>query len=530
MTTEMSARAAQGGDDVAPEHSGENRRSGESRGDHRALHRQARDEQRMVLSAAAVCGVQFRVNTIAAALERDAAGWRHLRRARARAAMACGPHAEESSEAAEPSYSFRHALFRQVQYERTAASIRASFTGKWRRARTGARRRRAGRRRPSSRCISSELASAMAAVRYYAEAADAALAHFSPDECMRIIERVPLLGQAPRHRNATRWKSHRNASRSRRYPGAGAGGEARASLQRAYSLLDEAPQHPMCGAPATRIRVDALPARGISEALAVADRAEALGSSHQRSSAPSTACTVHGEFDQLQGRSRPPGHGWSAGCAAERLDVGPGECCGSAGRAARFACQSLCFISVRSSRRARAAARPCPRSRSGMAHGAACRDLVRRAVRGAARQRRARGRSCGRNASARRGIRARSRPNGLSVVSRLGGRPNGTAARWATADPRGIRRKCPARDAGGRKRGAWICGGSARAGRRLGRAPNATRGSAAIRGHARRARVSAAALPYAGRDRSGAWRPRAAEPRFDARSPRPGRRRRRGSS
>ena len=47
--------------------------SGEPGGDHRALHRQAGDEQRALLSAAAVCGVQFRVSTIADALERDAA-------------------------------------------------------------------------------------------------------------------------------------------------------------------------------------------------------------------------------------------------------------------------------------------------------------------------------------------------------------------------------------------------------------------------------------------------------------------------
>ena len=43
VMSEMSARAAQGGGRVAPAQAGENRRSRESGGDHRALHRQARE-------------------------------------------------------------------------------------------------------------------------------------------------------------------------------------------------------------------------------------------------------------------------------------------------------------------------------------------------------------------------------------------------------------------------------------------------------------------------------------------------------
>jgi hypothetical protein len=74
---------------------------------------------------------------------------------------------------------------------------------------------------------------AMAAVRYYAEAADAALGHFSPEECMRIVERaLPLLDQAPDgpERNALEitlrtlhglagvrvaWRGHRSKERTK---------------------------------------------------------------------------------------------------------------------------------------------------------------------------------------------------------------------------------------------------------------------------------------------------------------------------
>jgi ATP/maltotriose-dependent transcriptional regulator MalT len=63
-----------------------------------------------------------------------------------------------------------------------------------------------------------------------------------------------------------------------------------------------------------------------AEALAVADRAEALGSTTNDAVLFSTACTVHGDVDQLQGRPR-AARAWleRALALAERLDEGPGE-------------------------------------------------------------------------------------------------------------------------------------------------------------------------------------------------------------
>jgi hypothetical protein len=62
------------------------------------------------------------------------------------------------------------------------------------------------------------------------------------------------------------------------------------------------------------------------EALAVADRAEALGSAANAPVLLSTACTVHGQVDQLQGRWGAARTWLERGLAlVEGLSVGPGE-------------------------------------------------------------------------------------------------------------------------------------------------------------------------------------------------------------
>ena len=329
IMSEMSARAAQGGGRVAPEQVAKIAVPENLAAIIEHYIAKLENEQRTVLSAAAVCGVQFRVNTIAAALERDAAWVGDICDELAREQLwLVAPRAEEGSDAAESPYSFRHALFRQVLYERTAPSARAQLHRK-----IGAALER--ERAAGVPVTAAELAmhferagEAMAAVRYYAEAAEAALAHFSPEECMRIVERAsPLLEQAPDgpERNAlqiTIGTLHGLAATRV----LGAGSEAKSALQRAYSLLDEAPQHPMRGRLLHGFGWMLCLRAEYAEALAVADRAEALGSTTNDPVLLSTACTVHGEVDQLQGRSRAARTWLERGLAlAERLDVGPGE-------------------------------------------------------------------------------------------------------------------------------------------------------------------------------------------------------------
>jgi DNA-binding winged helix-turn-helix (wHTH) protein len=92
-------------------------------------------EQRMLLSAAAVCGVEFRVSMISHALERDGAWVGQACEELARQQLWLrAPHRYEESDAPEQPYSFRHALFRQVLYERTAPLARAQLQRKVRAA------------------------------------------------------------------------------------------------------------------------------------------------------------------------------------------------------------------------------------------------------------------------------------------------------------------------------------------------------------------------------------------------------------
>ena len=88
-------------------------------------------DQRLVLSAAAVCGIEFSINTISGALERDAVWVGQICDELAREQLwLVATRAEGGGNAAELPYSFRHALFRQVLYERTNPSVDRSSTAK----------------------------------------------------------------------------------------------------------------------------------------------------------------------------------------------------------------------------------------------------------------------------------------------------------------------------------------------------------------------------------------------------------------
>jgi DNA-binding winged helix-turn-helix (wHTH) protein len=85
-------------------------------------------DQRLVLSAAAVCGIEFSIDTISGALERDAVWVGETCEELAREQLwLVAPRGDDGSNAEVLPYSFRHALFRQVLYERTPPSARAQL-------------------------------------------------------------------------------------------------------------------------------------------------------------------------------------------------------------------------------------------------------------------------------------------------------------------------------------------------------------------------------------------------------------------
>ena len=263
------------------------------------------DERRSLLSAAAVCGVDFRSDTLARVLERDAT----------RATEACdqlvreqrwltAPGARRVGDLREKPYSFRHALFREVLYERTAPSTRAVLHRK-----VGAALEE--ERAAGLTVTAAELAmhfergrAPMAALRYYAEGAETALRHLSPAECMSLTEHaLTLLDHTPACVERTSLEISLATLRGvSAFHVLGAGDEAKIALQRACSLLADDPAHPMRGLPLHGLGF-LLTVRGeFAGALATADRAEALASQTADPFLPLAAGTVRGHVYMHAGR------------------------------------------------------------------------------------------------------------------------------------------------------------------------------------------------------------------------------------
>ncbi len=283
-------------------------------------------ESRAMLAAAAVCGVQFRIETLALALERDVASvaldCEELVRGQVWLSTARPGGGE--AEAAELPYAFRHALFRQVLYDRTAPSARTQLH-----CQVGAAlelERSAG-----VPVAAAELAmhfdrarQPMTALRYYVEAAEAALLHFSPASCMSLAERASgLLQQAPQgfERNSLEITLATLQGLSA-FHSLGVGREAKNAFERAYALLQHVPGHAMRGRLLHAFGY-VLSLRGEhAQALAVAERAEALSSAQNDPVLMLAACLVHGETRHIQGQSHAARSWFERGLAiTEALDI-----------------------------------------------------------------------------------------------------------------------------------------------------------------------------------------------------------------
>ena len=192
-------------------------------------------------------------------------------------------------------------------YERTAPSARAQLHRK-----VGAALER--ERAAGVPVLVSELAmhfergrEPMIAMRYYAEAAEAALLHLSPAECESLTERaLSLLPQAPE--GAERTSLEFALATLRGVAAAHLHGissdEAKDAFQHAYALLGDLPRHPMRALLLHGFGFGLCLRAEYAEALAVAERAEALASSTNDSVLLLSVCTVRGDVHMLQGRPR----------------------------------------------------------------------------------------------------------------------------------------------------------------------------------------------------------------------------------
>ena len=265
------------------------------------------NERRSLLAAAAVCGIEFRADTLARVLERDAV----------EVAEACdgllreqlwlsAPRGADDADAHAERYSFRHALFRQVLYDRTGLSARVDLH---RKVGTVLERERAEGRTVSAAQLATHFdlgRSPMEAVGYYAEAAEAALMQLGPGECMSLTERgLSLVSRVPAD---TRRTSLEIALATLRGVAAfhmlGTGDEARKAFMRARALLADDPRHPMRGlllhgvGQLLNLRAE------YAEALATADLADALAAESGDPLLELASSTARGQAYMMQGRPR----------------------------------------------------------------------------------------------------------------------------------------------------------------------------------------------------------------------------------
>ncbi|WP_279577315.1 AAA family ATPase [Pseudomonas sp. LA21] len=286
-------------------------------------------EQRVLLTTAAVCGVEFRLETVSEVIGRDLAEvanaceqmvLAHLWLAHSR--VSDGEYGSESH------YAFRHALFRRMVYERTPHPVRARLH-----LQVGValeRERCAGVPVPAAELAMhfDRARQPLAALRYYAEAMEAALLHFSPASALGLSRRVALqLERAPagaeRDALAISLATLEGVAAFQMF---GLDGQAGEAFERAYGLLEKLPGHPMSGRLLHGYGY-LLSLRGeYARALAVAQRAEALSALANDPQLMLAACIVHSEVLHLQGRTQ-PARDWleRALAIAESLDIGAGE-------------------------------------------------------------------------------------------------------------------------------------------------------------------------------------------------------------
>ncbi len=286
-------------------------------------------QQRSLLAAAAVCGAEFRVETLSLALGHDLVRVSEVCEALVREQVWLRPaRVAGDDEMEDLPYAFRHALFRQVLYSRTPRSLRIQLHGQ-----VGVALE--GERLAGTPVAAAELAmhferarQPMIALHYFAEAAQAALLHFSPALCIGLAERalalLPQAGQGT-ERDALEITlcTLQGVSALQTL---GVGDATKTAFERAYALLVQTPGHPLRGRLLHGFGF-VLGLRGdYAQALAVAQSAEALSCEVNDPQLMLAACNVQAEVHHLQGHTQVTRAWLERGLGiAEALDIGTNE-------------------------------------------------------------------------------------------------------------------------------------------------------------------------------------------------------------
>jgi DNA-binding winged helix-turn-helix (wHTH) protein/tetratricopeptide (TPR) repeat protein len=261
-------------------------------------------ERHALLTAAAVGGMEISIDTLSRVVGRDAV-W---------IAEACEALALEGlwlvsaerigdDDATERSYTFRHALFRQRLYDRATPPLRADLHRK-----VGAaleRRRAEGAVvAPAALAMHFDLGrSPMAALQYYAEAAQAALLRLSPTEALDLTRRALALAEhlpddPGRRALQVTLATLRGAAA---FHALGAGDEAMNAYLQARLALADAPRHPMAGLALYGLGYLFVLRAEYPEALAIAESAQSLAGAGSDPLLPLAARAVRGHALMMQG-------------------------------------------------------------------------------------------------------------------------------------------------------------------------------------------------------------------------------------
>jgi tetratricopeptide (TPR) repeat protein len=263
------------------------------------------DEQRSLLLAAATSGTEFRVSTVALVLGREMAWVDQVCAELARMQLWLKP-AVPADDAEYSSYSFTHALFRQVLYGRSAAAVRAELHRK-----VGAALER--ERAAGLPVTAAELAmhfdagrEPMSALRYYAEAAATALMQLSPAECLDLTQiGLNLLEHAGASPERDALEIELATLRGlAAFHLLGVGSESRDAFQRAYALLPAQSAHPRRALLLHNFGFVLLLRGEYEAALRVADTAQALAAASNDPVLELAACAVRADVLMLQGKPR----------------------------------------------------------------------------------------------------------------------------------------------------------------------------------------------------------------------------------
>lgn len=260
-------------------------------------------DQCELMEVASVCGAEFRSATVARATDR-APNW-------------VGEHCDafvrrrqwlrEAKREHESHYAFRHALYRQVFYQRIGALRRAEL------------------HRSVAVALEQELASGaavsaaelashcelgrdlMKALSYAAQAAEKALRHFSPREAIELsAHALKLVPQCPpsEQRDALELALAALQGGSSAHVYGVSADEPRDAFERAVALLDVQPQHPLRAFVLYGL-ASALLSRGdIDRARSLGERIFALSNDGDDPMSLISAAILLGQLDALQGQAQ----------------------------------------------------------------------------------------------------------------------------------------------------------------------------------------------------------------------------------